>query len=61
MSPGEYPFSQIKVTLHNKSILLASSLMFPQKSKSEIYLKDLKSEKWNQVDLYAIESIVFVP
>jgi hypothetical protein len=60
MSSDEYPFSQIKVTLVNKSILLASSLMFPQKGKPELYLKDTVSQKWKQVDLYAIESIDFI-
>ena len=61
MSSDEYPFSQIKVTLNNNSILLASSLMFPQKGKPEIYLKEMDKDKWRQVDLYAIESIVFIP
>ncbi len=61
MSPGEFPFSQIQVTLTNQSTLLASSLMFPQKGRPEVYFKEMDTEKWKQVDLYAIESIVFIP
>ena len=59
MSYPEFQFSQIKVTLHNKNILLASSLMFPQKGRPEIFLKEMDHEKWIQLDIYAIERIEF--
>jgi hypothetical protein len=59
MSPTEFPFSQIKVTLLNKNVLIASSLMFPSKGKPEIYFLNQETEKWIQVDIYAIQSIEF--
>jgi hypothetical protein len=60
MSSVEYPFSQIKVTLLNKSILLASSMMFPQKGKPEIFFLEKDKQKWIQVDIYTIQSIDFI-
>ena len=61
MSPVEYPFSKILVTMDDARILTASSIMFPQKGKPEIYLKLENTDNWIQVDLYSIGKIEFQP
>ncbi|MBK7029625.1 MAG: hypothetical protein IPH45_10605 [Bacteroidales bacterium] len=59
MSTSEYAFPKIQVTLTNNKTLLASSIMFPQRGRSEIFLKEYDNEKWLPVDIYLIDKIEF--